>query len=456
MKGFWPLIALSIIMASTVFAENMKEAFPVITKEIEIQRGLTSIERECIECHAKEDPGRIHDWSNSGHARSNVTCLDCHKAELTDKDARNCPGTEKYRELKISPVVTPLDCSKCHPQEQEQFDLSKHARTWTIQADEIKDPWLKGMSNSIERATGCYVCHGSDISNGELNVGNWPNVGCGRLNPDGSLGSCVICHTTHRFSIAEARRPETCGQCHLGPDHPQDEIYFESKHGKRYLAENAEWDFDAAPDAWEPSSHYTAPTCAVCHMSGIGPLSTSHDVGERLKWEAQAPLSVPNKDHDGEKEREKMVAVCTQCHSPRWAKNYLSRYDRAIGNYNENYFKPVKAVIDNLYKRGILTQWPMFDEEIEWVFYELWHHEGRRARMGSAMMGPDYSWWHGFYDLKKTYQHFMKLAKEAEENGHGSPVYVPGAGGKNYTPDKVKPFPDIWDDVEHLEGRPKK
>ncbi len=74
--------------------------------------------------------------------------------------------------------------------------------------------------------------------------------------------------------------------------------------------------------------------------------------------------------------------------------------------------------------------------------------------MGSAMMGPDYSWWHGFYDLKKTYQHFMKLALEAEEKGHGSPMYVPGSGGENLTPADIAPLPGGWDDVEHLEGRP--
>ena len=82
-----------------------------------------------------------------------------------------------------------------------KFDKSKHARTWTIQNDQIMDPWMKGMTNDIERATGCYICHGSDISSGELTVLNWPNVGCGRLNPDGSLGSCAICHTTHRFAL---------------------------------------------------------------------------------------------------------------------------------------------------------------------------------------------------------------------------------------------------------------
>jgi len=146
--------------------------------------------------------------------------------------------------------------------------------------------------------------------------------------------------------------------------------------------------------------------------------------------------------------------ACTQCHSPRWAKNYLDRYDLAIANYNENYFKPVKGKMDDLYKRGVLTTWPIFDEEIEWVFYELWHHEGRRARMGSAMMGPDYTWWHGFYELKKTFQHFFKLAEEAEEKGHGSPYFVPGAGGENLTPAKIDPLPGGWDKVEHLKGRP--
>ncbi len=333
------------------------------------------------------------------------------------------------------------------------FSQSKHARSFAIQTVEIKDPWLKGMTNEIERAVGCYICHGSDLSTGELTVENWPNNGCGRRNPDGSLGSCVMCHTTHRFSIAEARKPETCGQCHLGPDHPQDEIYFSSKHGKRYLAENDEWNFDAGPDLWEASEDYSAPTCAVCHMSGVGPLATTHDVGERLKWESEKPLTILNKDHDGEKSREKMVTVCTQCHSPRWSNNYLTRYDLAIDNYNDNYFKPVKLMMDDLYSKKLLTKWPVFDEEIEWAYYEYWHHEGRRARMGSAMMGPDFSWWHGFYELKKSYQHIVKLVEEVKENGHGSPVFVPGSGGKNLTPDNVDPLPQGWGKVKHLKGR---
>ncbi len=429
-------------------------ASPVVTASPRIERGLTDIEKSCIECHSGNEPGKVHDWARSLHARANVTCLDCHRAQATDKDAMDCPGTSALAEVKITPVVTPGDCARCHPKEGEEFARSKHARTWEIQTDQIKDPWMRGMNNEIERAVGCNACHGTDISDGRLTPENWPNEGCGRKNPDGTFGSCVICHTSHRFSIAEARKPDTCGQCHMGPDHPQNEIYFESKHGKRYLAEGDEWDWTAAPDAWEPGVHYSAPTCAVCHMSGVGPLATTHDVGERLKWEAQAPLTVLNKDHDGNAEREKMITVCTQCHSPRWARNYMERYDGAVANYNENYFKPVKAVMDKLYADGKLTRWPIFDEAIEWTFYEFWHHEGRRARMGSAMAGPDYAWWHGFYDLKKTFNHFMHQAKAVEAAGHGSPVYVPGSGGPNLTPAQQTDLPAAWDGVQHLEGRP--
>lgn len=433
-----------------------KLAAPVIPKELKVVRGLSETEQSCIECHAKEEPGKVRDWSRSLHSRANVTCLDCHRAERTDKDARDCPGTDKIADLKISPIVTPADCAKCHPREADEFSRSKHARTWQIQANEIKDPWLKGMANEIERAVGCSNCHGSDISNGTLTEMNWPSVGCGRKNPDGSLGSCVTCHTTHAFSLAEARKPDTCGQCHLGPDHPQDEIYFESKHGKRYLSEGDEWNFASAPELWEPGSDFTAPTCAACHMSGLGPLATTHELSDRLKWESQAPLTVLNKDRDGNEERKNMITVCRQCHSPRWAENYLSRYDKAIENYNENYFKPAKALMDKLYKQKRLTKWPVFDEEIEWVFYEYWHHEGRRARMGSAMMGPDYSWWHGFYDLKKSYLHLVHLAEKVQKNGHGSPVFVPGSGGKNLTNDHVPDVVDVWKSIKQLKGKPER
>ena len=55
-----------------------------------------------------------------------------------------------------------------------------------------------------------------------------------------------------------------------------------------------------------------------------------------------------------------------------------------------------------LYKANKLTAAPM-DEKLEWIYYELWHHQGRRARHGTSMMGPDYTHWHGMYEVAKSF-----------------------------------------------------
>ena len=44
-----------------------------------------------------------------------------------------------------------------------------------------------------------------------------------------------------------------------------------------------------------------------------------------------------------------------------------------------------------------------FSNEIDWTGYELWHHEGWRARHGVAMMAPDYTHWHGTYEVAKRF-----------------------------------------------------
>ena len=62
--------------------------------------------------------------------------------------------------------------------------------------------------------------------------------------------------------------------------------------------------------------------------------------------------------------------------------------------------------------RGVISKNP-FDDKIEWIWWEIWHHEGRRARHGASMMGPDYTWWHGLYEVAKhTYFEFFPELKK--------------------------------------------
>lgn len=407
--------------------------FPVRLLAEKREAALTG--QTCIECHRAKTPGIFNDWQAGMHAKVDVHCDKCHRA--TDERSVLVSHLE-YSPKPIAVVVSPKNCQGCHPKQAEQYSRSKHANTYDIMWK--VDLWLNnGANNAIEKTSGCYACHGTVVAveNGKPLPGTWPNVGVGRVNPDGTKGSCTSCHTRHRFSIAEARKPEACDQCHLGPDHPQIEIYNESKHGTIYHAEGDQWHWDPDNRQWRAMEDFRAPTCAACHMSAVtGQFAASHDVTERLSWETQAPRTVRPADFqpfpaatDWQLERRKMEAVCLQCHATTWTREHFGNLDQVIRNYDEQYYDPIKALMDRLYADGLVSREKYFDEEIEWQFYEFWHHEGRRARMGTAMMAPDYAWWHGFYELKHRFVHIQQMAGELKQ-AKGARLY-PALPGKS-------------------------
>ena len=465
MKKAITLAGLAVMLAAAWFlvptwapAQDKTAPNQAKVKEFRIVRGMSKQAQACIECHKIVSPGIFDDWANSRHASANIGCLDCHQAKETDSDLSKAhqavyekgdnPWSKSEYMAPIAGVVTPKDCSRCHPDEAKQYSVSKHANTlqiiWSI------DPWLNfGLNSGLERVNGCFHCHGTVLKqdkDGKLDPMTWPNVGVGRINLDGSKGSCAACHTRHRFAVSEARKPDTCGQCHLGPDHPQIEIWDESKHGAIYRSDGANWNFSAAPGTWTPGVDYRTPTCAACHMSGSGAITTTHDVTERLSWELQAPLTIRPQDFkpwpaksSWQEERKKMQSVCKQCHSELWVKSHYEQMDGVVRDYNEVYFKPTKAKLDELYAKGLMPKDAFFKAPLWNEFYELWHHEGRRARMGAAMMAPDYSWWHGFYECKKR---FVKFHQEADhlikehKKAYVAP-YFPGATGNTTKPPQI-------------------
>ncbi len=260
----------------------------------------------------------------------------------------------------------------------------------------------------------------------------WPNTGIGRLNIDGSLGSCSACHSRHDFSPRRARQPENCGKCHLGPDHPQKEIYEESKHGIAYRDLKDKMNLDS--ESWVLGKDYTqAPTCATCHMSAnTKDDKITHDPGKRISWTNRPPVSMvmdTDKKGDAVKEtdpqrreelvvelaavkRERMKRVCLHCHTSGYVNAFYTQYDSFVVLYNEKFAKPGKAIMGALKKQGLTTATP-FDEEIEWTWFYLWHHEGRRARHGASMMAPDYAHWHGTYEVAERF--YMGLIPQARE-----------------------------------------
>jgi len=369
---------------------------------------------ECIRCHEEENIQRsqIAEWRHSAHARKGVGCFECHKAAQGEPDAWEHEGTL------ISTIVSPFDCGACHTKEFTEFDRSHHAKAGEIlgSLDNFLGEVVEGPGASVQ---GCQYCHGSlvkVIAPGKLDPATWPNAGVGRLNPDGSKGSCSTCHSKHSFSLKVARSPEACGRCHMGPDHPQKEIYEESKHGVIYAAHKGEMDLGAS--SFILGEDYTqAPNCVTCHMGSSLYSHGTHDLGERISWQLRTPVSKPMEN--AETKREEMQRVCRNCHGPEWYGNFYTQYDATVNLYNDSFGKPATEIMNVLNTSGALTKDP-FDEEIEWVYFELWHHEVRRARHGAAMMGPDYVQWHGFYEIA---QHFyFKFIPLARSLGAGQAV----------------------------------
>ncbi len=426
-------LALTVGFASSAFAMNSD------VKTLKVERGLSPEAAKCIECHAEKQPGIVADWKQSRHGHVNVTCIDCHQVDVGSPMAsQTCPGVQGT-DIYMSVLVSPNTCGRCHSQEVDQFSASGHFRGSKQYHDEdgrnyksMKALMQKHEGQGMEEfkhaadMTGCMQCHGSNIeldANGRPTKETWPTAGIGTVYPDDGVGNCVACHTRHLFSIAEARKPEACASCHLGPDHPDIEIFNNSKHGHIYATHGDDYNFDSAPDAWEPGD-YRAPTCATCHQSGIGELETTHNVSERLKWNLWAKRSnVRNSPDpmsmmtgDGEKGRMMMKSVCSNCHTSTHTNNFFEQADNHIELYNVGYYDPAEKMRKELAEKGLLKENP-WDDEFQKVYYHLWHHQGRRMRQGAAMGGPDYAHWHGVFELQQDLYELKHIYKMRMESG---------------------------------------
>ena len=430
---------------------------------------------ECIDCHASIHPGIVKDWQNSRHAQitpktalavkglarklsvktvpenlSNtvVGCAECHMLR-PNKHA----DTFDHNGYDIHVVVSPDDCSTCHIQEAEQYsknimahaydNLAGNALYQKLQLSIIGTKRREGSkmvyepSNDATKAEACYYCHGTKLkvtgseirdteAAGELEfpvIAGWPNQGVGRVNLDGSLGSCSACHTRHAFSIEMARKPYTCKECHIGPDVPAFKVYAASKHGNIFSALGKQWNFKAVP--WTIGKDFTAPTCATCHISLLVNndeevvVERTHQMNNRLPWRIfglvyahphpREPDTTIIRNKEGqplptsldgefaekylidEKERETrrntMQAACLNCHDASWVKGHWQRFENTIKTTNASVLLATQ-ILDDVWKQGLADfESNPFDEAVEKKWTDTWQFYANTIRFASAMGG---------------------------------------------------------------------
>ena len=396
-------IGSSLIIAALIFNAK-RPAQETEQPKVEFVRSTG----KCATCHRKETSAVVHQFERSRHAAKGINCLDCHGAlEGQEKQA--------HRGFTIAKHLTSKNCAQCHSTEYDQFIRSRHAapawaavlgkQGFTDEQIAFAETYHKGAvdrapnqlaSKEGQSATdvGCLGCH--DI---------------GKPNADGSIGTCTACHARHATSIALAREPETCGQCHMGPDHSQIEIYHESKHGVLYNAQKHDLNLKADPKKLT-TADMSVPTCATCHMSGLEGLKVTHDTTERLSYWLFAAVS--DKRPTYQRGQDAMKETCLKCHTQPHVDRYYQEAEGVVQATNVK-IAEAETLMASLRKEGLLTPEP-FDEAIEFLYFDLWHYYGRTAKHGAFMGGADFVQWHGNYELLLKMTEMKEIAAQLREN----------------------------------------
>jgi hydroxylamine dehydrogenase len=136
-------------------------------------------------------------------------------------------------------------------------------------------------------------------------------------------------------------------------------------------------------------------------MSGINGLKVTHDPSERLSW--YLANAVTEKRPNFVRAQANMQQVCMQCHTKTVVERVYSQGEQVITNTNAHVLA-AKAIVDGLRKDGILTG-PPFSNPVDFLYFDLWHYDGRTSKHGAFMGGADFTQWHGNYPmLQKTVQ----------------------------------------------------
>jgi hydroxylamine dehydrogenase len=402
-------LAVVIAFALILVALLVNRARPKMESE-QPTAELVRATGKCAECHSRTQYSVVHEYELSMHARKGVNCLDCHQP-TTGQERKDHHG------FVISTKLTAGNCRACHESIYQQYLRSRHAApSWgavygekglTAEQVNFSETYQPGgtrrpphpfvrLEGGSAMASGCEQCHS-----------------VGRPNSDGTIGNCTACHTRHTSSVAVARLPSTCAQCHMGPDHSQIEIYEESKHGMLFQAQQHLLNLDAPPKTLTTRDMFV-PTCATCHMSGINGLGETHDPSERLSYYLASAISEKRPNYAAA--QAKMRLVCSQCHTSATIERVYAAAETAVQSTNDR-VHAAQGIVDGLKKDGILTG-PPFSQPIDFVYFDLWHYDGRTSKHGAFMGGADFVQWHGNYPmLQKTVELAAMSAELRRQHG---------------------------------------
>ena len=404
----------------------------------------------CEACHAGLEPTIVRQFQASAmgrpgiqnprveQPRASIGCADCH-------------GTDHDLIMRSQGRVPETTCAACHPAIYQEHVLD---------AGHSYGPGPAGIGINWERnigvpnyrqmprkvmEMGCDPCHAQA---GATDARYWSEEQQ-RYVDTSSLqyrNGCIACHTRHSFDLVEARKPEACYTCHMGPDHPNYEAYMSSKHGSIYAARGDAWDWGAPLT----EARWDAPTCAYCHMLYVDPDGTrrsSHNMTRKIIWgmgvqAASGQLDDLVAQPENAAKRDAMIRVCMICHSEDKARSYLRAAD-AHKLSGDALVVEARSILSALYEdgliqpshgqraagllpgprfsaielpEGIAAHWPAglyYDVSgIEREYFDMFFFSNLKSYKGAFHMSPDYAWWYGYADVLG---HLARIRDEAQQ-----------------------------------------
>jgi hypothetical protein len=158
-------------------------------------------------------------------------------------------------------------------------------------------------------------------------------------------------------------------------------------------------------------------------LQGLGVLDPEGNPTARLDVVKAANVARLTEE-DWQKERDKMLKTCNDCHSLNFAKAELEKGDQMIKEADRLMAEAIQIVAD-LYKEGILKKpesyaYPFPDlltfhdapTPIEQELFVMFLEHRMRTFQGTFHANPDYALWYGWSEMRQS---LSKIKHEAKD-----------------------------------------
>ena len=463
---------VQIVLLAGAWNARLPAAAKEIVPEIKEPKGVQEAE-ECIKCHQKFTPGLVAAFQASSMGRSGIQNPAINEEvkkqrapkEKTEKRkaflVRNgqitcvlCHGDNHTTITETRGRVSNAVCGGCHDTIDQEYEKGGGH---SLEPPEeyfkrrLAQPEFLGIPSPVLQLSRDFVFSQQGATAPPYFDPDPEFEGTGRIHRNG----CISCHTRHRFDSAEARRSESCQTCHSRAGNLVFDAYMQSKHGSIYRAEGSGWNWKSRMPEALTKGEYAAPTCATCHMleteryvdvklthkmtaksiwsRGLQPLLAEGDQATEAGYKA----FFQQVQQQADPKRKAMILVCRNCHSEKFAGDYLNACDE-VKLSSDLLVIRARSILDGLARDKLLPaptsalvakpqaagdgQEAAAKKEperpltaIERAYFDMARHENVRTALGAFHQSPGDVFGEGFSRLEKTLDHIQTLEKQMRD-----------------------------------------